>query len=82
MGPTIPPELRRGPKWLCEAINRIRAYAISAHIDGPPELNITTTDTGTILKGLSGFETITGAVNGVPATLNVKTDGQGWTALV
>ena len=27
----------------------------------------------------SGFETVSGVVNGVPATLRVATDGQGWT---
>lgn len=38
------------------------------------------------LKGLGGggggkLETVTGAVNGVPATLKVSTDGKGWIAI-
>lgn len=34
-------------------------------------------------EGASGgdFETVTGAVNGVPATLQVATDGNGWTEI-
>lgn len=31
--------------------------------------------------GGGGIETVTGAVNGAPSTLNVATDGNGWTAI-
>lgn len=31
--------------------------------------------------GADNLETVTGAVNGVPSTLNVQTDGAGWTAI-
>jgi hypothetical protein len=73
--------LRRWANQIAKAINANHQECVARHAFG----SATKTDTGGEGGGDSGgstgdddVEIVTGAVNGVPSTLNVITDGSGW----
>ena len=84
--PACPKSLRT---WLLEQFNK--CLGLNQVIEGD-NIEIERSEKGIVIHGRPGdgsgsggddnLETVTGAVNGVPSTLQVQTDGEGWTALV
>lgn len=75
----LPPKLR---KWLMGLLTDTRAIepreGTNITFENLPDGKKINSSGGGVG---SGFETVTGAVAGIPSTLQVATDGNGWTAI-
>ena len=82
-----PEPVTKGPQWLRKAFAQIIAYIDANKVKNSATVTVEGQyPDGVTLKAAGGgadgdLETITGAVNGVPSTLEVMTDGAGWTTI-